>query len=122
RASVSHGAWSGCHLPASATRAQARRRRRGGRAGIITGMSANPHRLAPAPALRVDYTACSLVEALEDPCTLAAFAFGSAPETADPRALVVPLAPLGDAPVEAWRVPGQVTRGRDDAVGWAHDG
>src|SRR5690606_34033794 len=36
--------------------------------------------------------------------------------------LVVPLAPLGGAPVEAWRVPGQGHRGRDDAVGWAHDG
>ena len=40
------------HHPASGPRAQASRRLRGGRAGIITGMSANPHRLAPAPALR----------------------------------------------------------------------
>ena len=79
---------------------------------------------APAPSLRVDYLAGTVEQALADPGTLAAFVFGTGPgaASADPRALTVPLQPLGDAPVEAWRVPGPVTHGRDGPLRWSADG
>ncbi len=77
---------------------------------------------APAPSLRVDYRDGTVAQALADPGTLAAFGFGTGTANADPRALTVPLQPLGDARVEAWRVPGPVTHGRDDVLRWSADG
>ena len=79
---------------------------------------------APLPSLHVDYVAGPAAAALADPRTLAVLGFGPAPGLAegDPRALVVPLAPLHDAPLEVWRVAGPVAHGRDGALRWATDG
>ena len=79
---------------------------------------------APAPSLRVDYLAGTVEQALADPGTLAAFVFGTGTgaASADPRALTVPLQPLGDAPIEVWRVAGPVTHGRDGPLRWSADG
>ena len=82
-----------------------------------------PPRNTPAPSLRVDYSTGTAGDALADPCTLAVLSFGPQDgRSDDPRALAVPLEPLGAAPVEVWRVPGQVEHGRDGAVRWATDG
>ena len=77
---------------------------------------------APTPSLRVDYRAGTVDQALADPCTLAAFGFGTGSASTDPRALAVPLQPLDESPVEAWRVPGPVTHGRDGVLRWSSDG
>ena len=77
---------------------------------------------APAPSLRVDYRDGTVDQALADPGTLAAFGFGTGTAHADPRALTVPLQPLGETPVEVWRVPGPVTHGRDGVLRWSADG
>lgn len=81
-----------------------------------------PDRHASAPALRVDYRGGSAAEALSTPGTLAVFSFGAPTGSDDPRALAVPLQPLGQAAVEVWRVPGEVAHGRDGALRWAADG
>ena len=81
---------------------------------------------APLPALHVEHLpgtpADALADALADPRTLAVLGFGSqAARHDDPRALVVPLEPLGSAPLEVWRARGPVAHGRDGAVRWAAD-
>jgi chorismate lyase/3-hydroxybenzoate synthase len=50
------------------------------------------------------------------------FSFGAGAAVDDARALVVPLRPLGEAPVEVWQVPGDVVHGRDGPVRWSTDG
>lgn len=78
---------------------------------------------APSPSLRVDYQPGTPDAALADPRILAVLSFGGHTGShEDPRALVVPLQPLGAAPLEVWRVPGPVEHGRDGPVRWATDG
>ena len=61
---------------------------------------------------------------LADDGVLAVFGFGDAAPAAldDPRYLRVPLQPFGPAPLEAWRVGGPVSRGRDGDIAWSSDG
>ena len=57
------------------------------------------------------------------PSILAAFDFGAAaPSHDDPRWLRVALEPLGDAPVEAWEVDGEVRFGREGDLRWSKGG
>ena len=78
---------------------------------------------APLPSLRVDYGTGPAAAVLGDPGVLAVIGFGPDEDaTDDPRALVVPLRPLGDAPLEVWRVSGPVSHGRDGALRWSTDG
>lgn len=78
---------------------------------------------APLPSLRVDYGTGPAAAVLGDPGVLAVIGFGPAGGVADdPRVLVVPLQPLGDSPLEVWRVSGPVSHGRDGALRWSTDG
>lgn len=81
-----------------------------------------PLRGATPPALRVDYRDGTASEALAGAGTLAVFSFGATAVEEDPRALAVPLQPLGEAGIEVWQVPGEVASGRDGALRWATDG
>lgn len=80
--------------------------------------SAPPARTA---ALRVAYADAPLAEALADPRLLAVFGFGAdAPAAhADPRYLRVALPAFGRAPLECWRVDGEVTHGREGEIAWS---
>lgn len=75
------------------------------------------------PTLRVDYAHSDSAEALLADDVLAVLGFAGHPAHAnDPRYLRVPLQPHGVAPMEVWRVNGDVQHGRDGDVAWASNG
>ncbi len=76
------------------------------------------------PHLQVDYVdSANLADRLAQPDVLAVFGFGpDAPGADDPRYLRVPLAPLGDAPLEVWRGNGVVEAGHEGPIRWSSDG
>ena len=78
----------------------------------------NAARLAP---FAVRY-ATDANDALQEPGTLASLGFGETGLTGDPRALRVPLAPLGAAPRENWRVDAEVDCGREGSLRWSAGG
>ena len=76
-------------------------------------------------SLSVEYVRDAGAEALlAGTDVLAVFGFGGDAPAAldDPRYLHVPLQPHGRAPLETWRVGGDVSRGRDGDIAWATDG
>ena len=78
-----------------------------------------------APWLDIGYEHAAIEDLLAQRNTLAVLAFGSAAlPNNDPRALNVPLQPLVDrtAPLERWRVQGEVRHGRDGDFAWARGG
>ena len=77
-----------------------------------------------APHLQVDYVdSTTLADWLAQPDVLAVFGFGpGAPGADDPRYLRVPLAPLGEAPLEVWRGNGIVESGYAGAIRCSSDG
>ena len=83
-----------------------------------------PADAAPA-SLSVDYVrGADATTLLAGRDVLAVFGFGgNAPGALDdPRYLHVPLQPHGPAPLETWRVAGEVRHGRDGDIAWATDG
>ena len=74
--------------------------------------------------LEVDYVlADSPAGLLEGNDVLAVLGFGTtAPHSADPRYLRVPLQPYGAAPFEVWRANAPVSSGRDGDITWSTDG
>ncbi|MFT4179323.1 MAG: pteridine-dependent deoxygenase [Thermomonas sp.] len=80
---------------------------------------------APHPAtLRVAYRDATPDALLAAPGTLAVFGFGDAAPAlhGDPRYLHVALPAHGRAPLECWRVDGEVAHGRSDGIAWSEGG
>ena len=67
-------------------------------------------------ALEVQYAHEDAAALLADPQALAVVRFAGTAGSSLPGCVDVPLAAIGDAPCELWRVPGAVQRGSDGGV------